>query len=776
MAAMGEAQSGRSRFSRWILLNALLLGLVGLASLTYPVEELSRLAGDLYFRLRAPEPASDQVALVLIDDASLAQYGRWPWPRSLLAKLVRDTAAHHPRVLAVDILLSEPEDERDDQELADAFREAGNVILAAKIGSAPQGEIWAEPLPIFVRSAAGVGHVQAELGPDGICRRVPAFEMTAQGPRPALAMEVARLARGREAMSNPKPPSQAEVLSPQFLTVNFRGQIGPESSPFPSVAAADLLQGKSGSQLEGRVVLVGFASTEIVDRLPTPVGGQSLMPGVEVQANLVDGLLSGRELKPLPAWIEILLLVASSLALTGILLRRPGWTGLLASAVLTLLGYFGGYVLFDHYQRLISFGPFLCLGLIATPLAQLQNLIEVDRGVTRSLRQLEAVLRSSPRVAGANLRGVVRPHISKANLHWKFATLNRLEAELSSLYAFEQTLLESMHEALAVFGPDGQLIFRNGRWDAFCQRLNWPPESNLSDFLAAAGQPGWRDRPDETGARLETELLRDQGLWQVRATRLPSTSHAAEGSLMVVMSDLTARLERDRARAEALGFVTHELRTPLVSIQGFAEFLLRYAHAAGSHEAADTIFRESKRLVAMINTYLDVLRMDSGARPLRQEAVDVDATVTQVEKVMRPLAQAAEVEVTISMDHDLPTLRGDAQLLGGAILNLVSNAVKYSLPKSMVRVRVVAQGGEIAFEVENKGPVIPPEDLARLFEPFYRRSDQEQSIRGWGLGLAFVKRIAEAHAGRVEVASDALAGTRFRIVLPATKVAVAEVA
>jgi signal transduction histidine kinase/CHASE2 domain-containing sensor protein len=768
MASMPEPQPDRSRFGRWIVLNAILLGLVGLASLTYPVEELSRRAGDLYFRLRAPQPASDQVALVLIDDASLEQYGRWPWPRSLLAKLVREVSAHHPRALGVDILLPEPEDERDDRDLAAAFQGAGNVVLAAKIGSAPGGHAWVEPLPLFARSAAGIGHVQAELGPDGICRRVPVFEMTAQGPRPALALAVARWARGQRAA----PALEGDRISPQFLIVNFRGQIGPASAPFRYVSAANLLQGTEGQQLEGRAVFIGFASTEIADRLPSPVGDQSPMPGVEIHANLADEILSGRELKPLPWVMGFLLLVSASLVLSGIILRRPGWTGLAASGGFAALGYAGGYALFDGYERLISFGPFFCLCVLATPLAQLQNLLDVDRGLTRSLRQLETVLCAA---SGRHPHGA-EPGRSKVGLHWKLATLNRLEAELSSLYAFEETLLDSMQEGLAVFGPDGQLIFHNRSWNEFCQKLNWQAAASLPEFLATAGKPEWRERPEEPGARLETELLRDHGLWQIRAIRLPSTSHAGVGSIMVVISDLTARLERDRARAEALGFVTHELRTPLVSIQGFAEFLLRYPHGAGAEEAADTIFRESKRLVAMVNTYLDVMRMESGARPLRQEKVDVEATVAQVEKVMRPLAQAAQVEVSVMMDQNVPALLGDAQLLGGAFLNLVSNAVKYSPGRSAVQVRVAVEAEEVIFEVANSGPVIPPEHLAHLFDPFYRRPEQEWSIRGWGLGLAFVKRIAEAHGGRVEVASNAVAGTRFRIVLPCARAVTAEVA
>src|ERR1700687_2563125 len=118
---MSEAPTGRSnqkhlQTRRWLLLNVLLLSVVGLLSLSYPVEELSRRAGDMYFRLRENQGTSPDVALVLIDDASLERYGRWPWKRSFLAKVVRAASAERPKALGLDILLSEPEDETEDRE------------------------------------------------------------------------------------------------------------------------------------------------------------------------------------------------------------------------------------------------------------------------------------------------------------------------------------------------------------------------------------------------------------------------------------------------------------------------------------------------------------------------------------------------------------------------------------------------------------------------------------------------------------------------------------
>jgi len=171
-------------------------------------------------------------------------------------------------------------------------------------------------------------------------------------------------------------------------------------------------------------------------------------------------------------------------------------------------------------------------------------------------------------------------------------------------------------------------------------------------------------------------------------------------------------------------------------------------------------------LVAMINTYLDVLRLDSGVHPLRREVVDLKETVKQAERVVQPLAQGAGISVKLEMDSDVPLLRGDPSLIAGALLNLLSNAVKYSPQGSEVRLRLLARPDGVALEVQNPGPVIPPEDVARLFEPFYRRREQEHTAPGWGLGLAFVKRIAEAHGGQVEVSSHTAGGTCFRIVLP----------
>src|SRR5215469_16135994 len=270
-----RTEKNRSQIRRWLLLNTVLLAFVGLLSLSYPIEELSRRISDLNFRLRGTQSTSRDVALVLIDDASLNRYGRWPWKRSTLARVVRAAAADRPKALGLDILLSEAEDASDDRELMEALKGAGNVILVSKISNSQQGRLWVEPLPLFSRSVAAIGHAQAVLGPDSICRSIPVQELTLEGPRWAFALEIARIARGAALEDDGQyirvgetriatigETARAQVTgvereSPRFLAINYRGQTEKAGSlaPFTTVSAVDLLEGKAHRQLQGKAVL-----------------------------------------------------------------------------------------------------------------------------------------------------------------------------------------------------------------------------------------------------------------------------------------------------------------------------------------------------------------------------------------------------------------------------------------------------------------------------------------------------------------------------------------
>ncbi len=762
---------------RWLRLVLALLVLILLFSSAFPVVSLDQRLGDFYFRMRGAQPVSTAVALVLIDDEALARYGRWPWPRRDLAQLVRAIASFQPKALGIDILLPEPEDKSNDTDLAQAIAGAHNVVLASKISGSLAGSLWVDPLPVFSRNAAAVGHVQATLDADGVCRKIPIVEPSVEGSRFAFALKLAEIARpelmrmetGAGTRDATEPVGRLERIVPRNLTINYRHQLttGQASPPFVALSASDLLEGKDGTQLRAKVVLLGFGATEISDRLFTPVSNQIPMPGVEVNANVVDTLLSGKEVQEFGIAAQVFLLGGLSTLLLWIVVRWPGPRGLILLAATLLAVFAAGYVLFVRFNLLFHYGPLLVAGVMAAPLAQLENLILVDRAITRRLRDLQQLFNSGrPNLASNRVLGSGAAP-SRSDLHWKVNTLRGLQDELVSLYTFDETLIGTMEEPLAVFTLDGRLIFDNASWHKFCKKQDIEEVINLPAFADLMG--GWHELTRATvepSLWLEKESSFKHGLWRVRAARLPQVSQAESGAVMLLLEDISARQERDLARAEALSFVTHELRTPLIAIQGFAEFLMRYPEKSTNSEAPATIFRESRRLVAMINAYLEVLRLDAGSRPLKLKVIDIADVVKHVNQILQPLAQAARIRLRIDNQVGVTFAECDEPLVSGALLNLLSNAIKYSPAESEVVLRVLSNPDTMEFAVYNPGPAIPSEELDRLFEPFYRASQHADTKPGWGLGLAFVKRISEQHGGRIEVSSDAASGTCFRLILP----------
>ena len=270
---------------------------------------------------------------------------------------------------------------------------------------------------------------------------------------------------------------------------------------------------------------------------------------------------------------------------------------------------------------------------------------------------------------------------------------------------------------------------------------------------------------NRNSSHAEMEITLDQELYSVRTSPLPPTNLSPRGGTIITLTNLRTRVERDRARAESLGFITHELRTPLASIQGFAELMMSYPDSPVCAAAPETIFRESKRLLALISSYLDVLRLDAGAKAVSQSRVDLMDIVRQVFDILQPLASAAAMRLVLE-SGDGASVTGDSALISGAVLNLVSNAIKYGQPGGDIRVRCHRDNEEVIISVHNLGKPVDPEEMARLFDPYFRASNAEKSKTGWGLGLAFVKRIAEKHGGSVRAESQE-SGTRFEIHLPA---------
>lgn len=224
------------------------------------------------------------------------------------------------------------------------------------------------------------------------------------------------------------------------------------------------------------------------------------------------------------------------------------------------------------------------------------------------------------------------------------------------------------------------------------------------------------------------------------------------------------------AQRDFVANVSHDLKTPLTAITGWSQALLDgAAHTPDEQrQAAETIYAEANRMGRMVNDLLDLARIESGQFTLSPKPVDLAALIQQVYRSFLPRAEAKEIELGLD-GETVPFVSGDPDRLVRVFNNLVDNALTYTPPGGRVELIVRSAENRVEVTVQDNGPGIAEEELARIFERFYRLEKSRargEAGRGSGLGLAIVRELVAAHGGQVLVSSEPGRGTAIVVRLP----------
>lgn len=244
---------------------------------------------------------------------------------------------------------------------------------------------------------------------------------------------------------------------------------------------------------------------------------------------------------------------------------------------------------------------------------------------------------------------------------------------------------------------------------------------------------------------------------------------------VIVLRDVTAEAEAERLKDAFVTHVSHELRTPLTAIKGYSELLLASTgDTLGQAQRGflETISRHTENLVAMINALLDFSEMEaSGRLGLRQHPVLLSTLVEEIAEEWRPQMDEKNLAFQVEIPAELPLVDADVRRLRWAIINLVRNAWQYTPEGGSVTMRLYQGDGQVILDVMDTGVGISEENQQRLFSRFYRvaqeEREQDDEVRGLGIGLYVTNAIAEAHGGEVRIVSEEDGGSTFSIVLPA---------
>jgi PAS domain S-box-containing protein len=788
---------------------------------------IGRYARDWLVRARGPLPVPEEIAIVAIDEPSMARFGRFPWSRQVIARTIDELAAAKPKVIALDVLFTDPTTQEDDDNLARSIGRAGNVVVAAQLIDSPVHggpSRWLPPLPAIERAAASVGHVNVQTELDGIVRQV-AVRLADDDGRSyrSMPVEAVRIADGtseegitdlqdallvgaRTIRLDTAPPPVAiipsastRVLHGGRMNIDFIGPAG-SFGPVTYSLSEVLARRVPAEKFRGKFVLIGATAASLGDRVASPFVRYTdaradqhgaLMPGVEVLANAIHVILSSRYYT-VPSDLATFLWGATVALLTLLLLE---WAqggrevlkqlGVLVGMVALVLAV--SYLAFLHlllYPPLVAcLVAFGCAGLLGLLRRSLVASARLDANIAELALSGDLLAPAGPGIPGpyhwaeGGPVSLARGWLPKG-LEWKARILSDLNARLLERAKFVNFALRSVEDGLLIADPDGRITFANRSAGAI---LGVPARGLVGQNLAQR-LPGSVDA--ETLARLVAERghmereIAIRGLQTLQYTlRLAAVSADEKGEgpvlgIVASLSDVTRQYELQQTKNDVISLVSHEMRTPLTAIQGMTELLAAYdVEPVRRREMNLAINDEVKRLTRMISGYLDITRLESGATAMRLSPVRAEGLLERILILLEPVAAQRQIRLASDFPADLPPFLADADLLSRAVENLVSNAIKYSPDATVVTVLARADEEFVTIEVADHGYGIPEADLERVFEKFYRVPRvQDAGVPGTGLGLALVREIAELHHGSVSVRSEVNQGSTFTLRIPRNEV------
>ncbi|MDD3164904.1 MAG: ATP-binding protein [Oscillospiraceae bacterium] len=412
--------------------------------------------------------------------------------------------------------------------------------------------------------------------------------------------------------------------------------------------------------------------------------------------------------------------------------------------------------------RSLALGLLICI-ILAFLLAQI--IIAPLDALTKGTRQVASGDFSQKlTVTSRDELGVLTRNFNSMSMVLK-STLAEVENERNKL----STLFLHMTDGVVAFNSDGGVIhFNPAAVKMLCRTIDpavkfdelFGATANFSALLALP-KPQYFSVEMEAGSR-DLELF-----------MAPFSADQADGGIMVVIHDVTEQRHNEQTRREFVANASHELRTPLTNIKSYAETI---AEAGGDlpKELHDNfisvIIGEADRMTRIVKDLLTLSRLDSGKMEMSISRFPFARAVSNVYDAVSIDARNHGHRFTLELAPNLPEVDGDRERLEQVIMNIVSNAIKYTPDGGKIRILAATEGQTVYVRISDNGIGIPAQDLPRLFERFYRVDKaRSRESGGTGLGLSIAKEILNQHKGDIKIESVYGQGTDVTISLPIAK-------
>jgi two-component system, OmpR family, phosphate regulon sensor histidine kinase PhoR len=350
------------------------------------------------------------------------------------------------------------------------------------------------------------------------------------------------------------------------------------------------------------------------------------------------------------------------------------------------------------------------------------------------------------------------------------ARMDRAIRTLTEERNLSSAILGSMVEGVAVVNGAERLLFANQSF-ADILGLDIPPKSG-SALVEVVRQTEMIEAVRQVLAgepRVESEIVTGTLRQHFFATTVAAVRAGDTSGAVVVLHDITELRKLERVRRDFVANVSHEFKTPLTAIQGFAETLLAGAidDPQNRERFLGIILEHAQRLARLTDDLLKLSKMDADRLEVEIRHVSVSELIENCVQTAEHRATEKDISVSVSLSAELPDIAGDRRRLAEILQNLIDNAIQYTLPGGRIVVSAAVRDLDIVFTVADTGIGIPKADQSRIFERFYRvDAARSREAGGTGLGLAIAKHLVEVHGGRIWVDSEIGQGSQFHFTVP----------
>ncbi|MFC5476467.1 CHASE2 domain-containing protein [Paraherbaspirillum soli] len=784
----------RIALRQWLAITLLMLLAAGGMGYLNGLGRLDRTLYDQFMRANS-RPARDDIIIVAIDDYSISKLGRWPWDRKLHAKLLTQVMRAHPLAIGLDVIMPEPQSTgtggHDDRELAQALAASRLTVLPMVVANTDSGLKALLPTPDLHQSARNIGHISLEQDVDGVVRSVFLKEGQNATWWPHFAVALAEVAEHQIGSRDAALPGARMQLAPADSNAAQTGnwqrdyQVGIPyaggSGHFRSVPYASVLEGEVPAQFfSGKYVLIGATAIGMADAFPTPVSGTSgVMPGIEINANILAGLLDHKTIAIAPApYTALFSMLPVLLALIAYLLWAPR-ISLLITAALMALTMVASYFLLTLGIWVAPTAALIALA-IAPPLWSWIRLESAISYLGQEFVRLDQEPHLLPE-PNTNRTAQGAGDLLEQRINAMQAAVRRVR----DLRQFISDSLHSLPDATLVTTTDGRVLVANqfardyfaaigiGRVDGamlpdLLAGMSLPPASK-----PAAGHTfSWSDLIDlqhasafANGVPVQDRQGRDL---LIKSGPCHSARQALTGWIVSIV-DITSIRAAERSRDQTLRFLSHDMRAPQASILALLELQTDPASALPQKEFFSRLEQAARKTLGLADNFVQLARAESAE--YRLEEVDFQDVLHDAVDAMWTLAHNKKIALTTEIDGHEFLANVDRSLMARALCNLISNAINYSPAETRIRcsLRLEYAGllPQLVCSIADQGFGIAAQDQDRLFQRFQRVSAPGQPYSdGTGLGLVFVKTVVERHFGEITLASTVGQGTTFSVTLP----------